>query len=131
MSQENVEVVRELYRAMNDRDPEGAAEYTHPGLEWVPDRRVGEGPFQGRESALRFFMDRAEMLDGYRVEVERTWEKDDQVLAYVRVTGSGKGSGAPFDIRIGHLWTVRDGVVVRGEGYGDREEALEAVGLSD
>jgi hypothetical protein len=27
------------------------------------------------------------------------------------------------------VWTVRDGVIVRGEGFGDREKALEAAEL--
>jgi ketosteroid isomerase-like protein len=53
------------------------------------------------------------------------------VLVFVRVTGRGEASGASFDIHVGHVWTVRDGVVVRGEGYGHREEALEAAGLSE
>jgi ketosteroid isomerase-like protein len=47
------------------------------------------------------------------------------------MTGRGKGSGAPFEIDVAHLWTVRDGVVVRGHGYANRAEALEVVGLSE
>ena len=64
-------------------------------------------------------------------EAERFWDKDDKVLVFVRVTGRGQASGAEFEIRIGHLWTVRDGLVVRGRGYGDRSEALEAAGVSE
>ncbi len=131
MSQENVEIVRALYQAMNDRNSEQVAELLHPEVEWVPDGRVGEGPIHGRESVIQFFMDRADMFDEYHVEVERFWKKDDQVLAFIRVWGSGQGSGAQFDIRIGHLWTMHNGVGVRGEGYGDRGKALEAAGLSE
>jgi len=131
MSQKKTEIVRALYEAMNDQDSGRVAELIHPEVEWVPDSRVGEGPIKGRESVIRFFMDRAEMFDEYHVEVERLWEKDDQVLAFIRVRGSGQGSGAQFDIRIGHLWIVHDEVGVRGEGYGDRGKALEAAGLSD
>jgi ketosteroid isomerase-like protein len=131
MSEENMEIVRRLYRAMDARDVEAAAELAHPDTEWIPDRRVGEGPVRGRENVIRFFTDRAEMFDEFRVETERFWETDDRVLVFVRVTGRGAASGATFDIRICHLWTVRDRVVVRGEGYGNRDEALEAAGLSE
>ena len=131
MSEENVEIVRRLYKAMDARDVEAAAELAHPDAEWIPDSRVGQGPIRGRENIIQFFTDRAEMFDEFRTEAERFWETDDRVLAFVRVTGSGGASGATFDIRIGHLWTVRDGVVVRGEGYGNRDEALEAAGLSE
>jgi len=62
---------------------------------------------------------------------ERLMDADDKVLAFVRITGVGRASGAEFDIRIAHLWTLRDGLIVRGEGYGDRDRALEAAGLGE
>jgi uncharacterized protein len=131
MPGENVDVVRRLYEAMNARDVEAAAELAHPDAEWIPDARVGQGPIRGRENVVDFFMDRAEMFGALEVEVERFWSTGDLVLAFVRVAGRGDASRAGFEIRIGHLWTLRDGVVVRGEGYGDRDEALEAAGLSE
>ena len=103
----------------------------HPDVEWVSDGRVGEGPIRGLEKVLGFFRDQSEVFDGLHFETERLWDRDDRVLAFIRPTGRGHASGAEFDIRIAHLWTLRDGVVVRGEGYGDRDEALEAAGLSE
>jgi hypothetical protein len=131
VSHQNIEIVRRLYEAMNARDAEALAELAHRDAEWIPDSRVGEEPIRGREKVIGFFSDRAEMFDELRAETERIWGNDDRVLVFVRVTGRGHASGAEFEIRIAHLWTVRDGVVVRGEGYGDRGEALEAAGLSD
>jgi hypothetical protein len=131
MSRENVEMVRRLYRAMDARDVDAVAEITHPDVEWIPDRRVGEPSIRGREEVIRFFADRAEMFGELSAELERLWDSGDRVLAFVHVTGRGQASGAGFDIRIAHLWTVHDGVVVRGQGYGDRDEALEAAGLSE
>lgn len=130
MSGENVEIVRRLYEAMNTRDADAVTELAHPDVEWIPDSRVGEGPIRGRDNVIRFFAERAAMLDELRAETERCWGNDDRVLVFVRVTGRGHASGAEFEIRIGHLWTLRDGVVVRGEGYGDRGKALEAAGVS-
>lgn len=129
MSEENLEVIRRLYRAMDARDTEAIAALTDPALEWVPDGRVGEGPVRGREEVIRFFADRAAMFEAIETEVERLWEVGDRVLAFLRVTGKGGTSGVPFEIRVAHLWTIRDGLVVRGEGHGDRDEGLEAAGL--
>jgi uncharacterized protein len=131
MSQENVEIVRRLYGAMDARDVEAVTELAHPDAEWIPDSRVGQGPVRGRENVIQFFTDRAEMFGELRYELERVSDTDDKVLVFLRVRGHGDASGAGFDIRIGHLWTVRDGVVVRGEGYGDRDKALEAAGLTE
>jgi ketosteroid isomerase-like protein len=57
MSQENVEIVRQLYSAMNARDVEAFAELADPDVEWIPDSRVGQGPVRGRENIVRFFME--------------------------------------------------------------------------
>ena len=131
MSQQHVEIVRRLYRALNARDSVRAAELTHPDIEWIPDSRVGEGPVRGRDNVARFFVDRTAMFEKLQTEVERCWDKDDQVLAFVRIRGRGRASGADVDIRIAHPWTLRDGLVERGEGYGDRREALEAAGVDE
>ncbi len=116
---------------MDDSDVETIRELAAPEAVWVPDPRVGEGPVRGIENVVRFFSDRAEMFGEIRTEVERVWDLGDRVLAFLHVTGSGQASGAGFDIRIAHLWTVRDGVLVRGEGYGDRQAALAAAGVSE
>jgi uncharacterized protein len=129
MSEENREVIRRLYRAMDGRDVEAVTELADPDLEWIPDARVGEGPVRGREQVIRFFEDRAQMFGEIRTEIERLWDTGDQVLAFIRISGSGQSSGAGFDVRIAHLWTLSGGRVIRGEGFGDREEALEAAGI--
>jgi ketosteroid isomerase-like protein len=36
-----------------------------------------------------------------------------------------------MDISIAGVWTLRNGIVVRGQAYADRGEALEAVGLRE
>jgi uncharacterized protein len=131
MSEENLEVIRQAYRAMDARDIETVTELSDPSVEWIPDKRIGEGPIRCREEVIRFFEERAEMFGEIRTEIERLWDAGDKVLAFIHVTGSGVSSGAGFNIRIAHLWTLRDGVVVRGEGYGDRDQALEAAGVSE
>ena len=129
MSQENVEVVRRAYVAMGAGNLDSVIELAVPDLEWIPDRRVGEGPIRGREQVIEFFNDRASVFGELDYEIERSWEQDDQVLVFLRVTGSGTASGAGFEIRIAHLWTLRRGMLACGEGFGDRREALAATGL--
>jgi ketosteroid isomerase-like protein len=128
MSAENVEIVRRLYRAMEARDLDAIAELAHRDAEWISDRRVGERPVRGLENVIRFFSEQDEMLADLHAEPERLWETDnDKVLVFVHTTGRGRASDAPFDIRIAHLWTLEDGLVVRGEGFANRDEALQAV----
>ena len=71
MSQENVEVVSQIYSAMNARDVDAITELAHPDAEWIPDSRVGQGPIRGRENIIRFFMEQAETFEEFRLEPER------------------------------------------------------------
>ena len=131
MSPGNVDVVRRLYSAISAVDVSDVIECVDPNAEWIPDSRVGEDPIAGRERLFEFFADRASMFGEFEIEVEELLERGDRVLAFLRLSGSGAASGAGFEIRIAHLWTLREGKVVRGEGYGNRDEALEAAGLGE
>jgi len=131
MPEENVEVVRRLYRAMDARDLDAIAELAHRHTEWISDPRVGGDPIRGLEDVTRFFVEQDEMLADLRAEPERFRATGAGVLVFVRLTGRGRASDAPFDIQIAHLWTLEDGIVVRGQGFCDRDQALEAAGLSE
>lgn len=131
MSEGNVEVVRSLYESMNDRDTARAVELTHEDVEWVPDPQLGMAHLYGRDEVFGFFLDQAKTFEDLRVEVERLDAEGDKVLAHLHVTGRGRASGVGVDISIGHVWTLEQGLVVRGEGFGDREEAARAAGLAE
>jgi ketosteroid isomerase-like protein len=58
-------------------------------------------------------------------------EASDQVLASVTFRGHGRQSGVEAEWSLWQLWTVRDGRFVRGQGFTNREEALEAAGVRE
>ena len=53
------------------------------------------------------------------------------MLVGATARGRGKQSGVESGWHLWHLWTLREGKIVRGEGFTDRDEALEAAGLSE
>jgi ketosteroid isomerase-like protein len=131
MSQENVEIVRRIYTAFDQREWEQIVDLVEPDFVWVPDKRtLAHEPIRGRENVLRFFEDQIDVLD-VEVQPNEFFEKGDQVVAFVRLRGRGHASGAGYDIHVAHVWTFRAGRPVRGEGYPEREHALEAVGLGE
>ena len=103
----------------------------HPDVEWhdTPDLPGGQ-VYHGREGVLSQWSDMREALDGFTVEVERFFDAGDQVVVFVRSKGTGRASGIPVSREIAQVVTVRDGRVAKIVGYVDREEALEAAGLS-
>ena len=130
MSQENVEIVRRIYEAFNQRDLAPGFELVAPDFEWIPADRSFEASVRGREDVQRFLEDQIETLD-LQVQPEEFFEKGDRVVAFVRVQAQGQASGAGAEILVANVWTFRNGIPVRGEAYAERAEALKVVGLSE
>jgi ketosteroid isomerase-like protein len=54
----------------------------------------------------------------------------DQVATVALVRGIGRLSGAPFEARVGHLFTLRAGRVLRFEVFDNPTDAFQAAGLT-
>jgi ketosteroid isomerase-like protein len=132
MSQENVEIVRILYEAVNRGDWSSASHLVHPDFEWTTSDRVpNAGTYRGLEEVRRFFEDQRRPFEEVVSEPERFVECDDRIVALALLRSKPRGSDAIIESRIGHLWTMRDGKAVSCKAFAKRDEALEAVGLSE
>ena len=61
------------------------------------------------------------------IEAEEFIPSGNRILVLVRWSGRGKGSGVEMEAGGAHLWTFRDGLVVRFDVYRDRGEARAAL----
>jgi uncharacterized protein len=136
MSEENVEVMRRAIEAfngaLNRRDPDAMDAYLAPTFEYVATGAVPGtgGVYRGLEG-MREFLGWLDEFSGARAEINELIDAEDQVLVGWTVRGRGKQSGVESGWHFWTLWTVRDGKIVRGEGFTDRADALEAAGLSE
>ena len=67
----------------------------------------------------------------WTAEPEELFEGGDQVAVFVRSRARPRGASADIEIRVGNLFTLRDGLIVRLQTFPKREEALEAAGLEE
>ena len=133
MSQENVEIVRRMYRP---GDPSRFFELLHDGVQvdlssapLLPDQPELIG---GKEAALDFYRHYWGTWDEYILEPAEIIDAgQDRVVVVHNERGSGKGSGAPFERRWAVLYTLRKAKIVRIEQFIEPHEALEAAGLSE
>jgi len=135
MSQENVEVIRRSYEALNQGGLEGALaaadEVADPEFEWRATGRLPDvPPVRGREAAKDLFRQLTAVFD-WHIEVEEAIDAGDTAVMVVRQVAKGKTSGAETANRQVHVWGFRDGKVAYFETYLTKGRALEAVGLSD
>ena len=136
MSRENVEVVRRLLDAFQRRDFETAVRYAHPEVEIHPaletaDTDPGDLPVRGRDGMKAFFEAIYEPWQEMAVELQEVMAAPgDRVLAIERWHTRGR-DGIAIDTILIDVYSFREGLVVRVEGFRDKAEALEAAGLSE
>jgi ketosteroid isomerase-like protein len=132
MSRAAVETLRAGYEAFNRGDWDAAARLGHPEFELqTADRAVNPGIYRGADAARHFFEDLFEPFEEVVIEPEEFFERGDQIVVFLSVRLRPTGSSAFVENRIGHLWTLRDGMLARLAVYPRREDALEAAGLAD
>lgn len=132
MSQENVESIGRAYERWNQGDFEWAT-LVAPGFEYQASSAAPglSGRHQGLEGFMRFLEQFWEEFDDAQVEPQELIDTGDGVLAVMTFRGRGRQSGVEVNMEVFQLWTFRDGKVIRGQGFADREEALEAAGLEE
>src|SRR3954467_131911 len=130
MSQENVQLVYRYGAALNAREiPEGLLA---PDFVMVnATTAVTDKTYHGAADVVEWKNEIFEAFGaGARFEIKRVVaDEDDFVVATVRLSGSGAGSGAPPDLCWAAVFWCRAGSLARVVGYLTRAEALEAVGL--
>jgi uncharacterized protein len=131
MSQENIEIVRTIHEAFNRRDWDTVFLSTDPAVEFTLQRGPNAGTYRGRAAVQAVLEDAGAAFDLWTAEPEEFFAGGDHVVAYLRFHLRPKGSGAEFEIRIGMLWTIRDGKAVSAQSFPDRKQALEAAGLRE
>ncbi len=116
MSQENVEIVRAMYEAFNRGDWDAVLEHVAPEIEFETDPRHPEaGIYRGHERFGRLWEDIEAPFEETVVEPEKFFAHGDHVVAFVTMRRRPIGSSDELAIRIGELWTVREGKLVRGQ----------------
>ena len=79
-----------------------------------------------------FFADVGDTGPDFQLTIERVEAVGpDRILAFMLVTATGRASGIPQDSRTGNVYDLVGGKIERIQVFVDREQALEAAGLSE
>jgi ketosteroid isomerase-like protein len=128
--EENVELIRRGYDAINRVGPDGARDFMNPDIVLeMPGGLIDAGSYHGREALMRVWHAYFDEFDDFRWEVERLFGVDDRVFLQVRERGRGRQSGVEVDWQRWWVYTLSDGLIVRARFCLDEGSALAAVGL--
>lgn len=132
MSDRNVEIVRQLYESVNNVI----------GTEWpscsIRTSRsigtvggLGEGNVVRGISEIRQMYEKGNEAWDQRIEPEKLIDAGERVVVFQLEYQRGKSSGVELVVETAVVLDLRDGRVVRIQGYMDRATALQAAGLSE
>jgi ketosteroid isomerase-like protein len=134
MSEENVRVLQDAFDAYNRREYDAATALFHPDVEWrfPPKMALDFEHLRGKDAIHGFWRTLDEVFEDFTLApLEITDAGDDLILAHLRFTGRGRGSGATTDVEWHLVYRFRDGLIWRADYFPTHEQALEAAGLSD
>jgi ketosteroid isomerase-like protein len=135
MSQENVEVVKAAYEAVvREWDVATAERLLDPAVEFhgtaggLREGQVSRGLRQLRRDLHEEDM---EVWEERRLEPQAFLDAGDRVVVLLHELRRGRGSRIVIEGDTAAIFDVRDGRVVRIQGYMNPAEALEAAGLRE
>ncbi len=130
MSEENLELIRAGFAAHSRGDLDALMQVYDPEVVF---ETLLLGTHHGNEAIRLIYEENQKTLSGYDVVPVELIETEDQVVAVAQVTGAGSASEIAMEDRdrFAFLFTVKNGRVVREQAFRNREEAIEAAGLTD
>ena len=136
MSEENVEIVRRAIDAWNRRDIEDLLALGDPEGEYVNSPSAIEpGTRRGRDEIAAVMRAQWELLTDGRWEIDRIYDRGEEVIALGRISRRMPGSDARLEGHSLVSYKIRSGKIVRIEvlafGRDEVHAALETAGLRE
>jgi ketosteroid isomerase-like protein len=129
MSEENVEIVKSIFRGWDEAGVDGMLPFFHEDIEYLPFEEGGA--IHGHDALRRYFERWMEPWEEFHVGATEFRHSGDSVFNGVDMKGRGRGSGVETTMESWQVWRFREGRATRWEEYLNRAEALEAVGLRE
>jgi ketosteroid isomerase-like protein len=130
VSAQNVQIIRQMVEAFNERDFEGMAQNMEPDAELYPLRAQLEGKiYRGHDGLREMLADFDQDWEFVRMDAEEYREAGDHVVVLGRLGARGRTSGVDLDVPMAFVWRLREGKVVHARSFSEQAEALRDAGL--
>ena len=123
-----IDVVGRAYEAFRALDAEALIDVADAEIEFGTSAAAPGGTYRGHTGVRRYMKElEGAFGDRWDAEIERVADTGDgRVILIARIFGEGK-AGEPLELRVGHVWELRGGKLLRGTVYLDPNAALDAV----
>jgi uncharacterized protein len=123
--------VRGFAEAITGGDLDAALEVCHPEVEFLSVLAVDGNAYLGHAGIRQYFEDVTSAWDEWTVEVHRTADvPDGRIVIEMTMHARGRESGLPIAVFAAHVWTLKDGKLLRNQPFREPEQARREVGQS-
>jgi ketosteroid isomerase-like protein len=125
------DALRRFAEAVTLGDVDAAIAVCDPEVEFLSILAIGGRAYKGHDGIRQYFDDVASAWSDWTVDVERVLAgADGRVAIVMTMSGRGRESAAEFSERTGHVWTLRNGKLLRNQPFRDPDQVLAEVGAS-
>jgi ketosteroid isomerase-like protein len=130
MSQANVELVRRVLEHFTATG-ELPWEMFDEAIEVYDHDSPDQGAYLGHAGYQRWLDDWGSAWAEWGIALEELIDAGNSVLAIIRMSAKGRGSGVEVERQDALVYELRNGKIVRCDYYNNKEQALKAVGLEE
>jgi ketosteroid isomerase-like protein len=129
LSEQNLELARRAYDAWNRGDVDAVLAVCHPEFEYHASGIFPglDATYRGHEGFRKFERDFRATWESLSIDIERLEDHGDQVAVLGTFEAHGR-DGMSVRRPAANVVTIRDGLAVRIDAYGEWDRALEAIG---
>jgi ketosteroid isomerase-like protein len=125
-----IATVQSIYERWAEGDFKTDAHFDPHVVFVIPPEFPDSGVYVGNEAITDYTRGFLEPWTHIAIAAEELVPAGDSVLAAVLQQGEGDASGAATELRYFQLWTFRGAKAIRLENFRDRDDALQAAGIS-
>jgi ketosteroid isomerase-like protein len=129
----DADLITRMLHEWNEGDVDALAQVFDPEVEVRPalSTFLASMVYRGHEGIREWYAETNEPWAQLQAEAERFVEAGDRTVVIVALHARVSGSEIDVAARIAHIVTVRDGRILRLDGYDEPDKALAAVGLAE
>jgi ketosteroid isomerase-like protein len=133
VSDENLEVVRQLFEAFNSEDVDRVLELTHADFEVDIPPSISAEPdvYRGHDGMRRYLASFQDAMEEIRFQPERHWDAGEDVVVTTKITAKGRRTAIAVEQHTTAVWTIRHGKALRARVFATPGEALAAAGVTE
>ncbi|MFN2531557.1 MAG: nuclear transport factor 2 family protein [Pyrinomonadaceae bacterium] len=129
--QPNIEVVRGLYDSFSKGDVPGVLNQMHEQVEWNEAENfiyADGNPYVGPQAVLEgVFMRIGTDWNDFKVTPEEWLDAGNRIVVLGTYRGQHRNTGSEVAAQFAHVWSLKEGRIVRFQQYTDTKQFADAV----